>query len=144
MFHSGKHLRLLSTLLVLGWCLGLATPARANLRFYSIVQQVCKSYRVPVTMKQMELEESGDGGPTFMLALQSRRNNFEEVILVGYIASGQAIARTGTEVKTINITVTIPRADNMLLMTTADVALVDQLRLGKIKSSDFMRQLQWN
>lgn len=144
MYHSGKHLRLLSALLVLGWCLGLAAPARPNLRFYTIVQQVCNSYRVPVDMKQMNLEEPEDSGLAFTLALQSRRNNFEEVILVGFIASGQAIARTGTEVKTINITVTIPRADNMLLMTTADVALVEQLRLGKIKSSEFMRQLQWN
>ncbi len=144
MFHSGKHLKLLSTLLVLGWCLGLVTPARANLRFYSTVQQVCMKYRVPVTMKEMNLEGSGTSGSTFTLALQSRRNNFEEVILVGYIAAGQAIARTGLEVKTINIIVTIPRADNMLLMTTADAGLVKQLRLGKIKSSDFMRQLQWN
>ncbi len=101
-------------------------------------------YRVPVTMKEMNLEGSGTSGSTFTLALQSRRNNFEEVILVGYIAAGQAIARTGLEVKTINIIVTIPRADNMLLMTTADAGLVKQLRLGKIKSSDFMRQLQWN
>ncbi|UCH62761.1 MAG: hypothetical protein JSU77_13410 [Fidelibacterota bacterium] len=144
MFHSGKRLRLLSTLLVLGWCLGSAAPAWANLPFYSIVQQVCKSYRVPVTMKQMDLEESGDNGATFTLALQSRRNNFEEVILVGYVAASQAIARTGIEIKTINITVTIPKADNMLLMTTADVALVEQLRLGKIKSSQFMQKLEWN
>ena len=144
MFHSGKHLKLLSALLVLGWCLGLATPARANMRFYSIVQQVCKSYRVPVTTKQMDLKEPGSNGPTFTLELQSRRNNFEEVILVGYIATGQAIARTGVEVKTINITVTIPKADNMLLITTADVALVEQLRLGKIRSSEFMKQLQWS
>ena len=92
----------------------------------------------------MNLEEPGNGGATFTLALQSRRNNFEEVILVGYIAVSQAIARTGMEVKTINIIVTIPKADNMLLMTTADVGLVEQLRLGKIKSSEFMRQLQWN
>jgi len=95
-------------------------------------------------MRQMNLEEPGNSGLAFSLTLQSRRNNFEEVILVGFIASGQAIARTGMEVKTISIIVTIPKADNMLLMTTADVGLVEQLRLGKIKSSEFMRQLQWN
>lgn len=144
MFRSGKHQRLISVLLLLGWCLVLATPVRANLRFYSIVQQVCKSYRVPVTPDRMELAELESHNPTFTMALQSRRNNFEEVMLVGYIACGQAIARTGIEVKTINITVTIPKADHMLLVTTADVALVEQLRLGEIKSSEFMRQLQWN
>ncbi|UCD38358.1 MAG: hypothetical protein JSW54_02445 [Fidelibacterota bacterium] len=144
MFRSGKYQRLIAVFLVLGWCLALTTPARANLRFFSIVQQVCKSYRVPVTLDQMSMEGEEGTNPTFNIALQSRRNNFEEVMLVGYIASSQAIARTDMEVKTINITVTIPKADNMLLMTTADIALVEQLRLGEIKSSEFMRQLQWN
>ena len=144
MLRSGKYQRSMSVFLLLGWCLVLATPVWANLRFYSIVQQVCKSYRVPVTMDQMELEIAETDNPTFTLALQSRRNNFEEVMLVGYIASSQAIHRTGVEVKTINITVTVPKADNMLLLTTADIALLEHLRLGEIKSSEFMRQLQWN
>jgi len=134
----------MSVFLLLGWCLVLATPVWANLRFYSIVQQVCKSYRVPVTMDQMELEIAETDNPTFTLALKSRRNNFEEVMLVGYIAASQAIHRTGVEVKTINITITVPKADNMLLLTTADIALLEHLRLGEIKSSEFMRQLQWN
>ncbi|MCH7528224.1 MAG: hypothetical protein IID13_07575 [Candidatus Marinimicrobia bacterium] len=123
--------------------MALATTAQANMRFYSIVQQVCKSYRVPVGLEQMKLEELESDNPTFHMVLQSRRNNFEEVMLVGYIASSQAIARTGLGIKTIMITVTIPKSDNMMLMTTADVGLVEQLRLGKIKSSEFMRKLQW-
>jgi hypothetical protein len=143
-FRSGKHRNLISALILLGLCSILVTPTHANLRFYSIVQQVCKSYRVPVTLDQMTLEGAESNSPAFNLALQSRRNNFEEVMLVGYIATSQAISRTGLEIKTINITVTIPKADNMLLMTTADVALVEQLREGEIKSSEFMRQLQWN
>ena len=144
MFRSGKHRNLISALVLMGLCSLLVTTAFANLRFYSIVQQVCKSYRIPVTLDQMILEGAESSNPTFNLALQSRRNNFEEVMLVGYIATSQAISRTGLEIKTINITVTIPKADNMLLMTTADVALVEQLREGEIKSSEFMRQLQWN
>ena len=144
MFRSGKNQRLITALLVVMWCLVLAAPVLANVRFFSVVQQVCKSYRVPVAMEQMRLEDMQSDNPTFNLALESRRNNFEEVMLVGYIASSQAIARTGMEIKTVNITVTIPKADNMLLMTTASFGLVEQLRLGEIKSSEFMRQLQWN
>ncbi|MCK4579174.1 MAG: hypothetical protein KAU50_10315 [Candidatus Marinimicrobia bacterium] len=139
-----KYRSHISTLLIMGWCLAFAVPLQANRRFYSIVQQVCKSYRVPVSMDQMELGDPISEKPEFHLVLQSRRNNFEEVIMVGYIASSQAIARTGVPVKTIMVTVTIPKSDNMMLMTTADVTLVEQLRLGKIKSTQFMRQLQWN
>ncbi len=141
MLRSGKYQKIIATLLVMSWCLVLITPLRADLTFFSIVQQVCKSYRVPVTMDQMDL---GSEDTTFTLALQSRRNNFEEVMLVVYIASGQAIKRTGLEIKTIHITITIPNADNMLLMTTADISLVEQLRQGEIKSSEFIRQLDWN
>ena len=143
MSHIGKYRKSINMLLLLGWLMALATTAQANMRFYSIVQQVCKSYRVPVGLEQMKLEELESDNPTFHMVLQSRRNNFEEVMLVGYIASSQAIARTGLGIKTIMITVTIPKSDNMMLMTTADVSLVEQLRLGKIKSSEFMRKLQW-
>lgn len=143
MSHIGKYRKSINMLLLLGWLMALATTAQANMRFYSIVQQVCRSYRVPVGLEQMKLEELESDNPTFHMVLQSRRNNFEEVMLVGYIASSQAIARTGLGIKTIMITVTIPKSDNMMLMTTADVGLVEQLRLGKIKSSEFMRKLQW-
>lgn len=143
MSHFGKYRKPINVLLLLGWLMALATTAQANMRFYSIVQQVCKSYRVPVGLEQMKVEELESDNPTFHMILQSRRNNFEEVMMVGYIASSQAIARTGLGIKTIMITVTIPKSDNMMLMTTADVSLVEQLRLGKIKSSEFMRKLQW-
>lgn len=116
---------------------------QANIRFFSIVQQVCNSYRVPVVMNRMKLTPAGDG-TTFDLFLESRRNNFEEVMMVGYIGVGQAMARTNIKVSLINITVSIPKADNMLIMTTAEAQLVERLRVGKIRSAAFMRQLQWN
>ena len=143
MLGTGKYRGWVAALLLGGWCLALVTPLWANVKFYSVVQQICRSYRVPVTMERMKLAYPPNG-TTFDLALQSRRNNFQEVMLVGYIASSQAIARTGIDVQTINITVSIPKADNMLLMTTADAKLLADLRLGKIKSSAFIRQLQWN
>lgn len=124
--------------------LALVTALQANIRFYSIVQQVCNSYRVSVIMDKMKMTPQADGSVTFELTLESRRNNFEEVMMVGYIGSGQAIARTGEPVKTISISVIIPKMDHMLIMTTADISLVEKLRLGKIRSPEFMRQLQWN
>lgn len=122
----------------------LVTLAQANIRFYSIVQRVCNSYRVPVVMDKMKLTAQADGDLVFDLFLESRRNNFEEVMMVGYIGAGQAIARTNLPVKRINITVSIPKADYMIIMTSSDVSLVESLRLGKVKSSEFIRQLQWN
>ncbi len=144
MSRCGKHRGTISTSLILGWLLVLATPALSNVRFYSIVQQICNSYRVSVGMSQMSLEGGETEQTLFHLRLQSRRNNFEEVMMIGYIATGQAIARTGVDVQTIAVIVTIPKADNMLIMTSASILQVEQLRTGKIKSSEFIRQIQWN
>ena len=144
MSHSGKHLKVRFALLLLVLFAGVTTPARANPRFYSTVQQICTTYRVNTNSSQMNLEETSEGSYAFTLRLESRRNNFEEVMMVGYIAAGEAVGRTNLNVQTIHIIVTIPGADNMLLMTTADIALVKQLLQGEIRSYDFIRQLQWN
>ena len=130
--------------MILGWFLILATSAQANMRFYSVVQQVCNTYKVPAGLEQMKLEDLESDNPTFHLLLEGRRNTIEQVMVVGYLASGLAIARTGLAIKTIKITGAIPNADNLLVMTEADVAMVDQLRLGKITASEFMRKLSWN
>ena len=144
MYRSGKHLQVQFTLLLLALCLGITAPARANPRFFATVQQICTTYKVSTNASQMSLEEASEGSYTFTLRLESRRNNFEEVMMVGYIATGQAVERTNLNVQTMHIIVTIPAADNMLLMTTADITLVEQLLQGEIKSYDFIRQLQWN
>ncbi len=122
----------------------MATSAQANMRFFSIVQQVCTTYKVATSLEQMKLEDMESDNPTFHLSLAARRNTIEQVTAVGYIASGQAIARTGLGIKTIKITVAISNADNLLVMTEADAAMVDMLRLGKMKASEFMRKLSWN
>ena len=144
MYRSGKHLQVQFTLLLLALCLGITAPVRANPRFFATVQQICTTYKVSTNAGQMSLEEVSEGSYTFTLRLESRRNNFEEVMMVGYMAAGQAVERTNLNVQTIHIIVTIPAADNMLLMTTADISLVEQLLQGEIKSYDFIRQLQWN
>lgn len=143
MYCSGNRRRWMATLLTGACFLLLVTPVWANVQFYSIVQQICRSYRVPVDQTRMTLNYPA-GGTTFDLSLESRRNNYQEVLLVGYIASSQAIARTGVAVSSISVTVTVSGADKMVLMTTADATLLADLRLGKIKSSHFLRQIEWN
>ena len=142
MFRITKY-RLSMMLIVSAWVLAIASPVLGNMRFYTFVQQTCHAYRVPVAMDQMAFEGLESDNLSFSLMLQSRRNNFEEVMLVGYIAVGQAIHRTGVDVRTINITVTIPTMGDMILFTAATINDVEQLRVGELSSTDFLRQLQW-
>lgn len=144
MFRFIKCQRLISVLLVLGWCLGLALPARANVPFFTTVLQYCNSYRVNANTVGMNLEGLETGNPAFYLMLPSRRNNFEQVLLVGYMASAQAMARTGLKLKTIHVTIWFPKTGFMIIMSNADVALVEKLRRGEIESHQFIRQIEWN
>jgi hypothetical protein len=113
------------------------------MRFYSIVQQFCSNYNMTVGSEQMKLEELDSDNMTFRLVIRSRpRNNYEQVIAIGYIAAGQAIAQTGLGVTTIQVTVVISDSKQRQVLTEADAALVDQMRLGKITPSDFIRNLE--
>ena len=144
MYRFGKCQRLVSTLLVLGWCLGLVLPARANVPFFTTVLQYCNTYRVNANTVGMNLEGLGTENPCFYLMLPSRRNNFEQVLLVGYMAAAQAMARTDLELKTIHVTVWFPKTGFMIIMSNAEAALVEKLRQGKIESHQFIRQIEWN
>ena len=144
MFRFGRNQRIIPKIILLTLLIGLVVPIAANIRFYSYVQQFCKARRVSVRLENMTLEKNEDGTFTFNIILESRRNNWEPVTVLGYAAAGQAAARTELNLKTIVVTVIIPKDDNMILMTTADIGLVNQLRAGKIKAHEFMRSLNWN
>ena len=143
MFRSGKVPQAAAVVLAIAWFLALATPVWANIGFFTDVMRNCHHYRVSADMVQMNLEDNGAGALTFYLTLPSRRNNFEEVILVGYVATSHAIARRGLNVTTIYVTASVSKADDMLMTTRADAALAEKLRLGKIKTHEFMRQIEW-
>ena len=65
--------------------------AFANYAFYKKVSSTCKYYRVTVDQKKMALTKNVDGSYQFSIEMQSLRNNFEMVMLVGFISVGQAI-----------------------------------------------------
>ncbi len=136
--------RVLPVLLVLGWCLALPSPVRANVKFFTIVLQYCGNYRVDANMVGMNMEGVDTDSPSFYLMLPSRRNNFEEVLLVGYMASALAMERTGIELETINVTVWFPKTGFLIIMSSAPATLVDKMRQGKIESHQFLREIEWN
>ncbi len=143
MIHGEPFGKSIALLLILIGCGVLATPVHANVRFFTLVMQNCQHYRVSANMVQMNLEDSGTGELIFYFTLPSRRNNFEEVILVGYLAASHAVARTGLNVKTIYVTAAISKAENMVMTSMAEIALAKKLRLGQIKPYEFMRKIEW-
>ena len=61
--------------------------ASANYAFKKKIKSVCSSYRVSVNASSMDFDSN-----LFSLTLESNRNNFEMVMLVGFASAGQAVS----------------------------------------------------
>jgi len=148
-----------SYLIILTLLLVSAQPLFANYAFYRTVMNTCKAYRVDVKESQMTFTtQDGNEDLIFKMNLSSLRNNFDMVMLVGFISAGQAIKhqkklaakmeRSGQSFEAeipmqVEITVIVPMSnENMIVMAYADTNLVIQLAEGTINSGGFMRQIK--
>ena len=126
----------------------------ANYAFYKKVANTCKYYRVNVDQKKMVLTKNADGSYHFSIELESMRNNFEMVMLVGFISVGQAMSHqeafakkksgyTAVVPSDTEVTVSIPVSRQSTIITAkATAGQIRQLTEGKIDSSGFMRLIK--
>jgi len=140
---SNRYRRILTLSVTLVLCLSFVTLARANMNFFVNVMRNLQHYRVSGELVSMDLEGTGTGNLTFNLTLPSRRNNTEEVIMLGYLSTGYAIKRTGLKVKTINVTAVIPSDNNRMIITTSDAALLARVMSEELDPHRFLGEIEW-
>ena len=128
--------------------------AFANYGFYRKVANTCKYYRVTVDEKKMSLTKNKDASYSFSIEMKSLRNNFEMVMLVGFISVGQAMNHqekfakkkpgyTAIIPEDTDVTVTIPVSrQNTIITAKATAGQIRQLTDGKIDSAGFMRLIK--
>ena len=128
--------------------------AFANYGFYRKVANTYKYYRVTVDEKKMSLTMNKDGSYSFTIEMKSLRNNFEMVMLVGFISVGQAMNHqekfakkkpgyTAIVTEDTDVTVTIPISrQNTIITAKATAGQIRQLTDGKIDSAGFMRLIK--
>ena len=116
----------------------LISPLLANYPYFRAVQKTAKAYRVEASVEQMKLVPDDQGGQSFHITLKSNRNNFELVMLVGYIAAGEAMG-TGVEPSEIYVTVDVPLGEGFRLLTMAKTDDVKKLLSGEINTAQFAR-----
>ncbi|MBC8345162.1 MAG: hypothetical protein ISR82_08670 [Candidatus Marinimicrobia bacterium] len=126
----------------------------ANYAFYRKVSSTCKFYRVTVDENKMSLTKNKDGSYSFSIEMKSLRNNFEMVMLVGFISVGQAMNHQEKFAKKksgytaiipaeTDVTVTIPVSrQNTIITAKATAGQIRQLTDGKIDSAGFMRLIK--
>ena len=117
----------------------------ANYAFKKKVISVCNSYRITVESSQFSFGEND-----FSIDLESGRNNFEMVMLVGFAAAGHAIEHQIQMGKanaylpesiTMNIAVPISRGETNMFVATCSKQMAIELANGTMESSDFMQEI---
>ena len=123
----------------------------ANYAFYRKVTSTCKSYRIEVSTDDMKLNIDNNN---FSINLNSRRNNFEMVMIVGFASAGQAIIHQKNLQKKlsnykavvpdqVNVVVTVPVGrNNTVFSAEASSILVQELADGTVDTVDFMRKIK--
>jgi len=117
----------------------------ANYAFKKKVKNVCVAYRVPVDPANMEF-----GDNLFSLSLESKRNDFEMVMLVGFASVGQAVSHQKSlnlanaylpETIMVQVYVPISKGETMIFEASCPAEKAIALVEGRMDSSEFMQQL---
>ena len=119
--------------------------AFANYAFKKKIKTVCSSYRVSVDASAMDF-----GNNLFSLTLESNRNNFEMVMLVGFASAGQAVSHQNSlglsnayVPKEISVRVNVPasKGETMVFEATCSSDVAIELAAGTLDSSEFMQKI---
>ena len=114
----------------------------ADQKYFNEVKKTAKSYRVETSFENMKIVKDENGKDVFYITLSSNRNNFEMVMLVGYIAAGQAM-KSGFQPISVFVTVDVPLGEGFRLLTTATTEDLKQLLSGKITTKNFVRRVKY-
>ena len=140
-------------LLCFAVCL-ISDGLKANYAFYKKVSATCKYYRIESDSKNMNLTSNDKGARNFSLILDSNRNNFEMVMIIGFISAGQAIMHQKSLAqkkegydpvipKKVFITVNVPMGKQpMIVSAAATENQILNMVEGRIDSAEFMRQIK--
>ena len=137
---TAKYISILTCLILL-----VFNYASANYAFKKKIKSVCSSYRVSVNASAMDFESN-----LFSLTLESNRNNFEMVMLVGFASAGQAVSHQNSlglsnayVPQEISIRVNVPssKGETMVFEATCSSNDAIQLAAGTLDSSEFMQKI---
>ena len=116
-----------------------------NYAFKKKIKTVCSSYRVSVDATSMDFDND-----LFSLTLESNRNNFEMVMLVGFASAGQAVSHQNSlglsnayvpKEISVRVNVPAPKGETMVFEATCSSDIAIELAAGTLDSSEFMQKI---
>ena len=121
-----------------------ASHSSANYRMVTTIQKVFKTYNLPISSDQINIIRDSEGNLNITITTRSKRNTFEMVMLIGYISAGYAIKNTGSEVKQVNVIVTIPFKEDESIFTSASGEDVLKLINKEVSTAEFVsKYIKW-
>ena len=115
-----------------------AAPVYGNYKFYSVVKHVCKVYQIEVEYRDMKIAEDFDNSLILDLHLTAGRNNFDTVLMVGFMAAGKGLDQVPElQLKGVNVYVTINTREQGVIIASAAANDIVRLSRGDISAAEF-------
>jgi len=125
-------------MLVLSVLVLLANPLRANYKFYNTIKQVCKVYQIQVDYKDMSLETDSGNDLFLNLHLDAGRNNFDTVLMVGFLAAGKAMdANQDIHISGVRVYLIMSSMYGSTVIASASAEDIIKLEKGDISAAEF-------
>lgn len=132
------------TLLLMMSIVVTANPVYSASKYYSSVQQICNAYQVAVDYNRMSIAEDRDGSTEFTIEMNSARNQFDRVMLVGFYAAGKALEYHGVDLDRVKIIISVEYKGTENIVAVAEKSDIKDFVKGKLSSRDFIRKVSFD
>lgn len=111
---------------------------QADYNFFNTVKQVCKVYNIDIMPDEFRVYRTETYGRVATLSLKSGRNDFDKVMLVGFIAMGKAMLTTNRDMDQVNIVISIPYKEREQIFASAPGDDVKKIIDGRLSIREFI------
>jgi hypothetical protein len=116
----------------------------ANSSYFSSVQQICSAYQIQLDYNRMNLRTMDNGNMELIMNLESARNQFDRVMLIGFYAAGKAMAYHKEPIQKVTIVIGVAYKGVENIVANADRDTILKFVNGEITSSEFVRKVKFD
>ncbi len=135
------NLRLASTIITI--LLIFTVTVSASSSYYSSVQQICSAYQISLDYDRMNLRTLDDGTQELTMNIQSARNQFDRVMLIGFYAAGKAMVYHKEPIQKVTVIISIAYKGVENIVAVASTENIMKFVNGEITSSEFVRKIKF-
>ena len=137
-----KNLKILGT--IIGIILIIPATVSADSNYFSSVQQICSAYQLSLNYDNMNLRTLADGSEELTINLESARNQFDRVMLIGFYAAGKAMVYHSKPIEKVTVVISVAYKGVENIVANASRENIMKFVNGEISSSEFVRKVKFD